>query len=139
MDLETLFQSYADDFLSGDHLAFGKSFAHPLIVYSPFGIRIEKTLQDTLYALSDRLASARMAGATRVQSRARAEALGTSHRQPVHVSWTFFNDRNQPCGTSLTRYYIRSGPGQAPVIELIEILESTIHTAAPRLFADARH
>ena len=139
MDVKTLFQSFADDFMAGEHLAFAQSFTHPLIVYSPGEIRIEKTVEDTLSALSDRLTSARMAGATAATSTAIPENPSGSGRHPVVVRWTFLNDRNTPCGTSVTRYYIRAESGQPPRIELIEILESTIHAPVPHIYANARH
>ncbi len=139
MDVETLFQSFADDFMAGEHLAFAQSFTHPLIVYSPGEIRLEKTVEDTLSALSDRLASARMAGATAVRSQAAVDNTSSGDRHPVNVTWTFMNERNAPCGFAVARYYIRAEKGQAPRIELIEILESTIHAPAPHIYANARH
>ena len=139
VDVETLFQTFADDFMAGEHLAFSQSFAHPLIVYLPFEIRIQKTTEDTLFSLSDCLASARMAGATTIRSSARVETGSTGVRLPVNVTWTFFTQRNLACGTISARFYMRSESGQPARIELIEIFESNLLAPAPRAVSVARH
>ena len=132
MDIGKVFETFAQEFLSGDHLRFAESCVHPLVIYAPGSIRIEKTVEDTHHALSALLDSARMRGATRVSSEIRLEPpiLGPARdtRQPVRVTWTFRGCDGRRTGEVRARYFVRLRQGRLK-IELIEVMETTLSTA----------
>ena len=126
MDIPAYFQSLADDFMAGRHRSFAEAVLHPLVIYSPEDIRIEKTAQHTLEVLSQRLASARMAGATKAFSDARVGPMAESGRLPVDVTWRFLSNENTQTGQDVVRYFLRPDATGRLRIELIEVISSTL-------------
>ena len=138
MDIPAFFQSLADDFLDGKHSSFADAVLYPLVIYSPSDIRIEKSAEHTLDALSQRLTSARMAGATQVISETRQGQIAESGRIPVDVKWRFLSRDNVQTGEDVVRYFLRPDPVGKLRIELIEIVSSTLTQGATGPAAIAR-
>lgn len=123
MDMQHFFQRLVDRFIAGDLETVAKLYVHPLIIYRPTGITIERTPEDTVLSLAERLISIQSGGATSV--RVTIDEMGTllDTRQPFDVTWRFLNRDDEQVGISQLRYFCRMRDGH-PRIELVDILQS---------------
>ena len=122
MDMDRFFQRLADCLMSGDLATAATCYAHPLVVYAPEGIRIEKTPEDTMQILAERFLCARSGGATRAVTRLDSMEQLQNNRRSFDVTWTFLDEDEQPVGTSQFRYFCREFDG-TPKIELLDIIQ----------------
>ena len=131
MDMPLFFQRLAESHVAGDFDAVVACYAHPLVVYEPYGILIYKTPEDSARRLAERLISLRSGGAVAVQTRLEKTGPVFNRRQPFDVTKTYLDDQRSAVGESRLRYFCRSDPDQIRV-ELIEILQSFRMDAFPR-------
>ena len=139
MDIPAFFQSLADDFMAGRHQSFAEAVLHPLVIYSPDEIRIEKSPQQTLDVLSQRLASARMAGAVKAVSETRESGVVSKGRVPIDVIWRFMSRENVQTGVDEVRYFLRKDVDGQMRIELMEVISSTLTQGNPSSSSPASH
>lgn len=109
--------------MEGDLSAVASLYVHPLVVYAPDGIRIEKNPQDTIRALAEVLMSARAAGATDIQVDVSTTEPVTGKRQPFDVAWSYVNVEGLEVAKSRRRYFCAQHEGTMR-IELIELIET---------------
>lgn len=116
--------------MAGDLNGVAALYAHPLIVYRPDGIVIEKTPADTVVALADRLLSVRAGGADHITITLDQTGTLQNDRQPFDVTWLFKDARGAILGESQLRYFCRLNGDQVQ-IELIDIMHAFRSRAIP--------
>ena len=122
LDSGRFFQTLADRFIEGDLRTAVTFYSHPLVVYGPQGIRIEKTPDDTIRTLAGRLMDVRSGGAESVLVTIDSIGRTQNRRQPFDATWTFLDADGVPVGQSRFRYFCRHiGPDLK--IELMEIMQ----------------
>ncbi len=123
--------------MAGDLAAIAAFYIHPLVVYQPEGIRIERTPEDTVHALADCLMNLRAGGAQ--TAHVRIDRIGPlqNARQPCDITWLFSDKNGGQVGTIQLRYFCRLQNGEVR-IELIDIAEN-FQRCATRLSTLASH
>ncbi len=116
--------------MEGDLGSLGDFHVHPLVIYQPGGIRIERTPEDTVHALADCLMNLRASGARGACVRLDKIGPPQNERQPCDMTWLIWDEKGSQIGDIQVRYFCRLQDAQIR-IELIDIVRTFQRIASP--------
>ncbi len=117
-------------FIDGQLDDIDRFYTYPLAVYSPAGLRLELTPEDTRKALFLRRAAALNAGMVTVNLVIHEIGDRSLGRFPISLQWDYIGPGSQVIGTSILRYFCRVMPDNQISIEMLEFLQLAFPTAA---------
>ena len=98
-------------------------YLYPLTIYTPSGVRIEMTPDQTAKAVFARRAAALQAGMKSVRARVNRVEESERGRIIIHLSWDFLDAVGRPFARNVMRYFGRRTEEGALCIEMIEFSE----------------
>lgn len=128
--VEELCQTLASAFADGRLEFLSDNYVYPLAVYSPGGVRVEMTPEETADTIFARRTRALKAGMRSV--RVRIDEIAEMHggRIPIRLSWDFLDAEGRRIGTSSMRYYCRRFADGTLRVEMIEFTEQAFTDAS---------
>lgn len=129
--VEELCEALAAAFSEGRLEHLSRYYVYPLAVYSPRGVRVETTPEETAEAVFARRAMALRSGMRSVRVQIAEVAEMTGGRIPVLLSWDFLDADGRRIGRSSMRYFCRRSADGLLRVEMIEFSELAFSESWP--------